>query len=66
MSPVLFFTKNANQPLSTSNCNEIDIVIAWAKMCMQRCITVVFECILAQVVRLRDGYMVSAECAMYA
>ena len=46
-------------------CTEIDTVIAQAMMHMARCIMVVFECILARVLRLRDGYMASTECAMY-
>ena len=45
-------------------CNEIDIVIARAKVRVLRCITVVFKCMLAQVLRLGDGYMASTECAM--
>jgi len=47
-------------------CNETDIVIARAMMRVLRCITVVFECILARVLRLRDGYMASTGCAMYS
>ena len=47
-------------------CNETDIVIARAMMRVLRCITVVFECILARVLRLRDGYMASSGCAMYS
>jgi len=45
-------------------CNEIDIVIARAKVRVLRCITFVFKCMLAQVLRLGDGYMASTECAM--
>jgi len=47
-------------------CDETDIVIARAMMRVLRGITVVFECILARVLRLRDGYMASTGCAMYS
>jgi len=50
----------------SSYCNETDIVIARAMMRVLRCIMVVFECILARVLRLRDGYVASTGCAMYS
>jgi len=52
--------------IGRGECNEIDIVIARAKVRVLRCITVVFECMLAQVLRLRDGSMASTECAMHS
>ena len=52
--------------IGRGECNEIDIVIARTKVRVLRCIAVVFECMPAQVLRLRDGYVVSTECAMYS